>query len=63
MLKRAELMQKITLNDIAFLAGFICLVAGVFVQFGAGPSLITAGIILLAAGLTPYIIVSLKRAP
>ena len=56
-------MQKITMNDIAFLIGLLSLVSGVLVQFGAGPALITAGVILMASGIAPHVIRSIKRVP
>ncbi|MEN5158957.1 hypothetical protein [Achromobacter spanius] len=43
--------MKNLLIDAAGLAGFCCVAAGVYVQFGSGPALLAAGALLLAFAL------------
>ncbi|WP_042794126.1 hypothetical protein [Achromobacter insolitus] len=43
--------MKNLLIDVAGLAGFGCVAAGMYVQFGTGPSLLAAGGLLLAFAL------------
>jgi hypothetical protein len=44
-------MKKL-LVDAVGLAGFGCLAAGLFVQFGAGPALMVSGVLLMAVAVS-----------